>query len=460
MPKTIFEKIWDLHMIRHQEDGSDLLHVDRCYVHDLSGPPAFRLIRKSGRVPMNRNLIFNIPDHTLSSRSGREITDNPISAANMPAFRRAAEEYGIRMFDLGDPRQGVVHVVGPEQGLTLPGMTVVCGDSHTCTNGAMGAMAWGIGTSELYHVIATQSILVRKPKQMRIYLTGRARAGTEAMDVILYLISKLGAGFGAGYAVEYTGEYISSLEIEDRLTICNLTVEMGSEYALIAPDAKTFAYILGKPYAPEGEIFEAMRKHALSLTTDPNAVFDREEEICVSEIRPQISWGVSPEQTIALGDCIPRCPEHRDMSSHEKALAYMDYKEGMRMSGQKIDRVFIGSCSNGRISNLRRVAAVVNGKHVANHVEAWIVPGSEAVRAQAEAEGLADIFRDAGFMWGSPGCSLCGGCNTEHVGPGQHCVSTSNRNFMGRQGPGARTHLAAPVTAAMAAIEGFVPERM
>jgi 3-isopropylmalate/(R)-2-methylmalate dehydratase large subunit len=456
MAKTIFEKIWDVHVVEHLEDGSDLLHIDRCYCHDLSGTMAYRMMNKNGYKPFHPALTVSIPDHTLASCPGRTIASSPVSETYMPAFRQLSEEMGIRMFDLGDPRQGVVHVVGPETGLSLPGITVVCGDSHTCTHGAIGAMAWGVGTSELYHAVTTQTVVARKPKLMRLQLEGTPGPAVEAMDIILYLIARFGAGFGAGYAVEYSGGAISEMEIEDRMTICNLTVEMGSEYAIIAPDDKTLTYLEEREFTPKGELFQKLKEYAKTLKNDEGTEFDVDMTVDISRVTPQISWGISPEQTISLTGSIPAVPVHGKEDAFRKALDYMNFRPGACMLGLPVQRVFIGSCSNGRLSNLQRVAQVVQGKHVAMGVEAWIVPGSMEVKRQAEALGLHQVFREAGFLWGEPGCSLCGGCNGERVAPGHRCVSTTNRNFMGRQGPKSQTHLASPTTAALAAIAGAI----
>lgn len=456
MGKTIFEKIWDIHVIEHLPDGNDLLHIDRCYAHDLSGTMAYRMMKKQGYKPLNPALTISVPDHTLASKAGRTSDDTPISRSFIPAFEMLSKEMGIRMFGLNDPRQGVVHVVGPETGVSLPGLTAVCGDSHTCTHGALGMMAWGIGVSELYHVVTTQSILARKPKLMRIRLEGTRSPDVAAMDVILFLIARNGAGFCTGYAVEFAGPAIAKMEIEERMTICNLTVEMGSEYAIMNPDDKTFAYIEGREFAPRGQMMEQLVRHARQLCTDEDAVFDLDITIDIATVRPQISWGISPEQTIGIEETIPGMDVVAQDESLKKALAYMGFEPGQRLLGIPIQRVFIGSCSNGRLSNLLQVAEVVAGKHVAAGVEAWIVPGSQPVKCEAERLGLDRIFRTAGFLWGEPGCSLCGGCNGERVEPLHRCVSTTNRNFIGRQGPQSRTHLASPVTAALAALHGRI----
>ena len=326
MTQTIFEKIWDAHVVEHMEDGSDLLHIDRCYGHDLSGTMAYRMMKKKGYRPWNPALTVSVPDHTLASCPGRTMESSPVSQAYMPSFRQLSREFDIRMFDLGDPRQGVVHVVGPETGLSLPGITAVCGDSHTCTHGAIGAMAWGVGTSELYHAVTTQTIVARKPKLMRLRLEGTPGPAVEAMDVILYLIARFGAGFGAGYAVEYSGDAVSAMEMEDRMTICNLTVEMGSEYAIIAPDDKTLTYLEGREFAPKGELFRRLAEYAKTLKTDPDAAFDVDLAVDISQVTPQISWGVSPEQTISLAGNIPAAPATGKEDAFRKALDYMDLR--------------------------------------------------------------------------------------------------------------------------------------
>ncbi|WP_371379043.1 3-isopropylmalate dehydratase large subunit [Sporomusa aerivorans] len=457
--KTMFDKIWEIHAVKKISDDNYLLFIDRCYLHDLSGPLALKLLTKAGLKPLNKNLVVASPDHTVSSKPNRCFDDTFSSKAFIPLFREECLKHDIPLFDLNDPKQGIIHVIGPELGISLPGMTIVCGDSHTCTHGAMGALAWGIGTSELYHILATQTLVVKKPKTMRVNIEGEMSPGIEPMDIILHIIAKHGSDFGVGYAVEYSGEAIRKLDMEGRMTICNLTVEFGSEYGFIAPDSTTFEYITNREYAPKDANFAKLIEHCKSMVTDNGAKFDKEITVSIKNLKPQISWGVTPSHTIGIDEVIP---DPQDASTENlqngwiKALEYMDFQPGQKMENLLIDRVFIGSCSNGRISNLERVAKLVQGKKVAEHVEAWIVSGSEKVKKEAEMKGLDKVFKEAGFLWGEPGCSLCGGANGEQVGPGKRCVSTTNRNFIGRQGPKARTHLASPSTAAAAAIGGKI----
>jgi 3-isopropylmalate/(R)-2-methylmalate dehydratase large subunit len=448
-----------LHTVDRIDEDHYLIHIDRCYLHDLSGPSAMLKMLKAFRRPMSRASDFAIPDHTLSTKPGRTQKDSAISAKLMPLFKAGCTLLGIRMFGLKDKRQGIVHVVGPESGLSLPGMTIVCGDSHTCTHGALGALAWGVGTTELYHVLATQCIVLKKPKTLKIGLVGKLDEHIGPMDVILNVISAMGVDFGIGYAVEYTGEAILNMDMEQRMTLCNLTVELGSEYALISPDEKTIEYIKGREFAPKGEKKDALIAHCREIASAADSRFDKSVSLDVSGIGRQISWGITPAHTISVDGVIPKADgaiNEKTRRSFEKAYEYMDVKAGQPIMGTKIEQVFIGSCSNGRLSNIQQVAELVSGKHVAEGVTAWVVPGSQKVKGEAERLGLDVIIKNAGFLWGEPCCSLCGGCNGEHVPSGQRCVSTTNRNFIGRQGPGARTHLASPYTAVMAALSGTI----
>lgn len=461
LSKTMFDKLWELHTISKIGEEDYLLHIDRCYLHDLSGPMSLKMLKNAGLKAFNKELVYATPDHTLSNKPNRCIGDTYASKAFIPAFYEECRRQHITVFDLDNPNQGIIHVIGPESGLSLPGMTVVCGDSHTCTHGAIGALAWGVGTSELYHVLATQTLVVKKPKTMRVNIEGIGDKGIEPMDIILYIISKYGTGFGIGYAVEYSGSVIRNMEIEERMTICNLTVEFGSEYGFIAPDDITYKYIEGRDYAPKGDAFNKFIEHSKTLVTDANATFDKEITVDITGIKPQISWGVAPSHTIGVDEFIPdlkNASSENEKDGWAKALEYMGFKPGEKIDGVSIDRVFIGSCSNGRISNLKNVAEIVKDKKVASNVEAWIVPGSRKVKLEAEKLGLDKIFIEAGFLWGEPGCSLCGGANGDQVGPGKRCVSTTNRNFVGRQGPHAKTHLASPSTAAVAAITGKITD--
>ncbi|MDI6706683.1 MAG: 3-isopropylmalate dehydratase large subunit [Bacillota bacterium] len=459
-PKTMLDKIWDLHTIEKLEGGSYLISIDRCYVHDLGGPITAKLLKKSGYRLYDTNQVIATCDHTVSTLPGRSEESTLAGKAYLPLFNEMCSEYCITKYGLGHPKQGIVHVIGPELGLSLPGMTIICCDSHTCTHGALGTLAWGVGTTELYHGLATQTMVVKKPKSMRVNIEGNYDpTGIDPMDIILYTISQLGTDFGNGYAIEFAGSVVRQLEVEDRMTLCNLSVELGSEYGFIAPDDKTYEYIKGREYAPEGEELKALIDHCRTLVTDEDVVFDKEATVDITGIVPQISWGISPSHTIGLDGHVPLSEKEmvpNDKNAYQKAISYMDFTPGQPIEGVKIDQVFIGSCSNGRISNLKRVAAVVKGKKVAPHVKAWIVSGSEKVKREAEELGLDKIFEEAGFMWGAPGCSLCSGSSGEKVAPFARCVSTTNRNFVGRQGPNARTHLAGPTTAAYAAIAGKI----
>ena len=456
---NLFENLWKLHTIEQLDDNNYLLAIDRCYLHDLSGPSALGMLTKADIQPIRNTAIFAISDHTLSSKPGRKVSDSPISAKLVPLFTEGCSKLGIRMFGLEDERQGIVHVTGPELGLSLPGMTIVCGDSHTCTHGALGALSWGVGSSELYHVLATQSLLIKRPKTMRIELTGIPGRTIEPMDIILYIIAQYGVNYGIGYAIEYTGEVIRHMEMEQRMTLCNLTVELGSEYGLISPDEKTLNYIHGREYSPISKNMQALKTHCSEIASVTDSVFDKTIKVDVSKIGRQVSWGITPAHTIQVSGTVPSSANSDskiDPCSLEEAYSYMDLTAGQKIEGTQIQQVFIGSCSNGRISNIKQVAEMVEGKKVAKGVTAWVVPGSQQVKREAEALGLDKIIIDAGFVWGEPCCSLCGGCNGERVAKGHRCVSTTNRNFIGRQGPGARTHLASPYTAVMAALSGII----
>lgn len=457
--KTLFDKLWELHTIEKLDSENYLIAIDRIYLHDLCGMYSFQMLDQNGKKLFRKEAVYAAPDHTLSTKAGRTIEDCEVSAAVMPLFRAGCEKYGIRLFDLGDPHQGIVHIVGPETGLTLPGMTIACGDSHTCTHGALGALAMGVGTSEVYHALASSCLRVRKPKTMKIELHGSRKPNVSAMDIMLHIISRVGVDFGVGYAVEYTGEAVEAMSIDERCTLCNMTIEMGAEYGLISPDEKTLEYIKGKEYAPKGEELEALARHCREIASAPDSRFDRQVEFDVSEIDRQVSWGVNPSHTIAIGERIPAAGEglpEKVRKSYERAYEYMDFQPDQEIRGVPIDYVFIGSCSNGRLIYLKEIAKMVEGKRIADHVKAQVVPGSEAVKREAEALGLDKILKDAGFVWGEPGCGLCLGCNGELIPYHKRCVSTTNRNFIGRQGRGARTHLASPYTAVQAALNGYI----
>lgn len=459
-PRTLFDKIWDAHVVAAMDDGYKLLHVDRNLLHDLSGGKALADLERRGLKVRSPELNFAVPDHAVSSAPGRHAASTEISARLAPVFKQRAEAVGIRHFDVNDPEQGIVHVIGPELGLTLPGTVITCGDSHTSTQGALGSIAFGIGSTELLHVLATQTIVQKKPRQMRVRFEGRAGAGISPKDMILYLMGVLGAGGGDGYALEYAGSAIRNLDIEGRLTICNMSIECGAKMGMIAPDEVTYRYLAGRLFAPKGEMFERARAHWETLPTDQDATFDAEVEIDLGDIDPQITWGTSPEHVAPVSGLVPdpdRAPtEKREAWAH--ALEYIGLTPGQTLEGTPVDHVFIGSCTNSRLSDLRAAAEVVKDRKVAESTSAWVVPGSQAVKRQAEAEGLDTVFRNAGFEWREPGCSQCVAANGEVVPPGKRAVSTTNRNFVGRQGPQARTHLASPAMAAAAAVTGCITD--
>jgi len=458
--RTLLAKIWDQHVIARLSDDTDLLHIDRHLLHDLGGSRGLLDLKKRGLPVHNPELIFATPDHAISTAQGRAGTSK-IGQELLASLRVETSAAGIALFDVDEPGQGIVHVIGPELGLSLPGSTIVCGDSHTCTHGGLGALAFGIGSSELTHVLATQALIQRRPKTMRVRFEGKLSAGVTAKDLILALIGHIGAAGGTGYAVEYAGSAIRDLPIEGRLTICNLSIELGAKMGLIAPDEKTYDYIRGRRYAPQGESWEQAVAAWRQLPSDPNAVFDREVTIDVATIIPQVTWGISPEHVIGVDGHIPDPEEIADPAQRaaiETALDYMGLKGGAPIAGTPVDWVFIGSCTNSRLSDLRAAAEIARGRKVAPGVRAWVVPGSETVKRDAVAEGLDKLFTEAGFEWREPGCSMCLAANGEVVTPGQRSVSTSNRNFVGRQGPRARTHLASPASAAAAAISGAIAD--
>ena len=460
MAQTLFDKIWDRHVIRDLGDGYALLHVSRNIMHD-GGCGPMRLIRERGYKVRNPELNLGTLDHAVTTEPGRtKETETPFSG-RLNIMREESKRAGIPLYDVGEPGQGIVHVVGPELGFTIPGTLLTCGDSHTCTHGGMGAIAFGIGASEVAHVLATQTIVQRKPLTMRVTFEGARPKGVEPKDMILYLIGEIGTAGGTGYAVEYAGPAVRDLDIEGRLTMCNLSIELGAKIGMVAADEKTFAYLQGRPYAPTGALWEQAVANWRTLPTDADAAFDREVRIDVAKIAPQITWGTSPENVIAVDQAIPDPatlddPDQRE--AWEASLDYMDLKAGQPIAGTPVDWVFIGSCTNSRLSDLRAAAAIAKGRKVAGHVTAWVVPGSENVKRQAEAEGLDKVFLDAGFQWREPGCSMCLAFNNDRVPPGKRSVSTTNRNFVGRQGPGARTHLASPPMAAAAAIAGCIAD--
>jgi len=459
MGATLFDKVWNEHVIDSMSSGVDLIHIDRHLLHDLNGVGGLREMKRLGYRVRNPELVFATPDHAISSAPGRDTDSSAAGARLVAVLREQSRPLGIRMFDLGEDGQGIVHVIGPELGLSLPGATIVCGDSHTCTHGAVGALAFGIGSTELIHVLATQTIVQRKPRRMRACFEGNLGRGVTPKDLILYLIGRIGAAGGSGHAIEYAGSTIRQLDLEARMTICNLSIELGSKIGMIAPDDTTFEYLAGRRFAPRGDAWDLATAHWRALSTDDDATFDREVSIDAAEVAPQITWGTSPEHVIAIDEAIPdpaRADNPNRREAMRAALDYMGLEPGATLAGTPVNWVFIGSCTNSRISDLRAAAGIAKLGHVATGVHAWVVPGSVAVKREAEAEGLDFIFREAGFEWREPGCSMCVAVNGETVPPGQRAVSTSNRNFVGRQGPGARTHLASPAMAAAAALAGRI----
>jgi len=453
-PRTLFDKIWDRHKVL-ERDGHTLIYIDRHLIHDGSNQ-AFRLLEERGLKLRRPDRTFGTPDHYVptSSRDPSTITD-PDARDMVAAIERNAREHHVTVFGIRDPRQGIIHVVGPEQGLTQPGLTMVCGDSHTSTHGALGALAFGIGASEVAHVMATQSLWQRRPRTMRITVDGRLAPGVFAKDIILAIIARIGAAGGVGHAIEYAGSAIRGLSVEGRLTVCNMSIEAGARAGMIAPDETTYRFLAGRPYAPKGAAWDAAMAYWRGLPSDDGAAFDREVVIDAAGLAPMVTWGTSPEHAAPITATVPdpaRAPDADRRAGWESALAYMDLKPGTPIDQIAMDRVFIGSCTNSRIEDLRAAATVVKGRKAV--IPSWVVPGSGLIRRQAEAEGLDAVFKAAGFEWREAGCSMCVGMNGDTVGAGKRCASTSNRNFAGRQGKGARTHLVSPAMAAAAAVTG------
>jgi 3-isopropylmalate/(R)-2-methylmalate dehydratase large subunit len=459
--RTLFDKIWQAHVVAEIGDGYELLHVDRNLLHDLSGGKALAEIEARGLGVRTPALNFAVADHAVSSAPGRTAASTEISARLAPVLKRRAEAAGIRHFDVNAPEQGIVHVIGPELGLTLPGLVITCGDSHTSTHGALGAIAFGVGSTEVAHVLATQAVVQKRPRTMRVAFEGQLGAGVAPKDMILHLIGTIGAAGGDGYAVEYAGPAIRALDIEGRLTVCNMSIECGAKMGMIAPDDTTYDYIAGRPFAPKGATWEAALAHWRRLPSDEDAAFDREVVVDMDAVAPQVTWGTSPEHVAAVTARVPDpagAPDPGRREAWAKALDYMGLTPGMALEEVAVDHVFIGSCTNARLSDLRAAAAVLEGRKVAEGITAWVVPGSQSVKRAAEAEGLDARFRAAGFEWREPGCSQCVAANGEVVPPGKRAVSTTNRNFVGRQGPRARTHLASPAMAAAAAVTGRITD--
>jgi 3-isopropylmalate/(R)-2-methylmalate dehydratase large subunit len=456
-PKTLSEKLWDRHLVHEAPGEHDLLYIDMHLVHEVTSPQAFDGLRLAGRPVRRPDLTIATADHNVPTIQIERPIEDPISATQLAALDTNCGAFGIRLYPLADPGQGIVHVIGPEQGLTLPGMTIVCGDSHTSTHGAFGALAFGIGTSEVEHVLATQTLPQVRPKTMGVTVDGELQPGVTAKDVILAIIGKIGTGGGIGHIIEYRGSTIRTLSMEGRMTVCNMSIEAGAKAGMIAPDEVTFAYLEGRAHAPKGALWERAMDDWKSLPTEDGAVFDREVFLDGAAIRPHVSWGTNPGQVVPIDGIVPHPETIDDPGDREvatRALRYMGLEPGTPMRDIAVDTVFIGSCTNSRIEDLRLAATVVAGRKVQPSVRAMVVPGSMRVRAQAESEGLDRIFKDAGFEWRAAGCSMCLGMNPDKLRPGERCASTSNRNFEGRQGPGGRTHLVSPAVAAATAIAG------
>ncbi|MED5574722.1 MAG: 3-isopropylmalate dehydratase large subunit [Pseudomonadota bacterium] len=454
-PRTLLEKIWESHLVDQQEDGTCLLYIDRHIIHEVTSPQPFEGLRMAGRQVRRPELTLAVIDHNIATDRDEEIPED--SQLQIDTLRRNCADFGVELFEVDDPRNGIVHIIGPEQGFTLPGTTLVCGDSHTATHGALGSLAFGIGTSEVEHVMASQTLLQAPVKSMRVTVNGELPAACTAKDLILALIGKIGTGGGTGHVIEYTGPAISALSMEGRMTVSNMSIEAGARAGLIAPDEKTFEYLKGRPFAPKGTDWDAAVAYWKTLPSDPGATYDTEVTLDVGEIEPQVTWGTSPEDVISITGVVP---DPKDASNEDKAAAikrsneYMGLQPGTKMTDIEIDTVFVGACTNGRIEDIRAVAEVAKGRKVKEGIRTLIVPGSGLVKQQAEEEGLAQILMDAGFDWREPGCSMCLAMNVDRLQPGERCAATSNRNFEGRQGRGGRTHLVSPAMAAAAAITG------
>ena len=456
-PQTIFDKIWNNHLVEKQEDGTCLIYIDRHLVHEVTSPQAFEGLRNSGRKVRKPNYTFAVADHNVPTSDRSQGITNKESRIQVETLEKNCKDFGVTLFPLLDKRQGIVHIVGPEQGITQPGMTIVCGDSHTATHGAFGALAFGIGTSEVEHVLATQTLIQKPAKNMRISVEGQVGPSVTSKDIILNIIGKIGTAGGTGYVIEYSGDAIKNLSMEGRMTICNMSIEGGARAGLIAPDEKTFNYIKNRPYAPKGEDWKKAVSFWKKLPSDFDSKYDKEVKIKASSIQPQVTWGTSPQDVAPINGYVPDPQNTKDVNRKKailRSLDYMGLKPNQKIRDIKIDRVFIGSCTNGRIEDLREVAKVVNGKKV--KVNAMIVPGSGLVKQQAEKEGLDKILKNAGFDWREPGCSMCLAMNPDQLKPMERCASTSNRNFEGRQGRLGRTHLVSPAIAAASAIKGKI----
>ncbi|MCG8585708.1 MAG: 3-isopropylmalate dehydratase large subunit, partial [Pirellulales bacterium] len=462
-PRTMYEKIWDAHVVHAEEGKQAILYIDLQLVHEVTSPQAFEGLRMAGRTVRRPDRTVATPDHNIPTTDRSLPIVDEISKKQIDTLRENCKEFGIRLYDIGDAKQGIVHIIGPELGLTQPGMTIVCGDSHTSTHGAFGALAFGIGTSEVEHVLATQTLLQSKAKTLELRMDGQVGPGVTAKDIVLYMIGQISSSGATGYVVEYTGDAIHALSMEQRMTVCNMSIEAGARAGMIAPDETTFEYIRGREFAPAGEEFEKAVTHWRELPSDEGATYDKSIVFDGSKVTPQVTWGTNPGQVAGVSDAIPDPASFDDQNQQKSAAAaldYMDLKPGTRLSDVAIDRVFIGSCTNARIEDLRAAASVVKGHRISDRVHAMVVPGSGQVKQQAESEGLDRIFTEAGMEWREAGCSMCLAMNPDRLEPGERCASTSNRNFEGRQGKGGRTHLVSPAMAAAAAVEGhFVDVR-
>ncbi len=465
-PRTLYDKLWEQHVVHTEDSGATLIYIDRHLVHEVTSPQAFEGLYLSGRKPWRTSSMIAVPDHNVPTTTDGHEVDDPVSQLQIATLNQNCNHFGITEFGMSDPRQGIVHIIGPEQGATLPGMTIVCGDSHTSTHGAFGALAFGIGTSEVEHVMATQCLITRKSKNMRVVLDGDLRKGVTAKDMVLAVIGEIGAAGGTGHAIEFTGTAITELSMEGRMTVCNMAIEAGARSGMIAVDQTTIDYLKGRPYTPTGEVWDKAVTSWIDLHSDRDACFDTEVYIDASAIFPQVTWGTSPEMVVSIDDSVPDPQDESDpvkREGMENALTYMGLSAGTPIAEIDLDLVFIGSCTNSRIEDLREAASIVNGRKVANSIkQALVVPGSGLIKSQAESEGLHQIFIDAGFEWRNPGCSMCLAMNADRLKPGERCASTSNRNFEGRQGQGGRTHLVSPAMAAAAAVAGHFtdPERL
>ena len=461
MPQTLYDKIWNEHVVHQQDDKTTLLYVDRHLIHEVTSPQAFESLRLSKRKVRKPNLTLAVADHNVPTTDRLKGIDDEESKIQVETLERNCKEFEIELFDMKDKRQGIVHIIGPEQGFTQPGTVIVCGDSHTATHGAFGALAFGIGTSEVEHVLATQTLIQKKSKNLLINITGKLPIGVTSKDVILQTIGKIGTAGGTGMVIEYAGAVIEELNIEQRMTICNMSIEAGARAGLIAPDAKTIQYLKDKPKSPTGINWDKAVQYWSQLKSDPDAKFDKKVEIKGDSISPMVTWGTSPQDVVPITGSVPDPEKEKDKdrkASINRSLNYMGLKPNTKMTDIKIDRIFIGSCTNGRISDLKEAAKVIKGRKIATHINALVVPGSGLVKEQAEKEGIDKVFKEAGFEWREPGCSMCLAMNADKLNPKERCASTSNRNFEGRQGRGGRTHLVSPAMAAAAAIDGYLTD--